>query len=111
MPDICPECDQPELHVHEIDPALGAAGPCDLQCEACGWDIYLPAETKARTRIEALRRIVKSAEAARIDGYIVDMQTANMLVTVYGALSRDGQERFGVPNLERLVMAGWKAIR
>jgi hypothetical protein len=49
--------------------------------------------------------------AARVDGYLVDIVTANLLVTVYDALSPANRELFGKPSLPRLVDFSWKAVR
>ncbi len=108
----CGECGSAtSLRVLELDPKLGEAGPIELVCDDCPWTLYVPAETTARTRIEALRRIVADHAAARVDGYLVDALTANALVTVYAALSRESKERFGIPDLSRLVEFAWKRVR
>jgi len=66
------------------------------------------AEEKSRVRIHALRAIVRDHQAARIDGYIVDAMTAQLLVKVYEALAPANRERFGKPNLLALVNLAWK---
>lgn len=71
----------------------------------------MPAASTARARISAVRKIIRSGTATRIDGYLVDIQTAAMLNTVYGALSPANRARFGDVPLPRLVDVGWKAVR
>ena len=63
------------------------------------------------TRIEQLRRIVERHQAARVDGFMVDATTANMLVTVHDALGAANQERFQTIDFMRLVDFGWKHVK
>lgn len=92
------------------DARLGEAGAYTIVCLGCPSELQVPAEATARSRIAALRAIVREHRAARIDGYIVDAQTAGMLVAVYDALSPENRERFGKPELSRLVSLGWKVV-
>jgi hypothetical protein len=62
------------------------------------------------SRIEVLRRIVEGHQAERIDGVMVDVQTAAMLVAVYDKLSVENQQRFDEPPLGRLVEFGWQQV-
>lgn len=105
----CHDCGAPATIIPD-DERLGGAGPYDVVCEA-GHEQYVPAETTARSRILALREIAAKHSARRIDGYIVDATTANMLCAVYDALSKPNRERFGKPPLERLVTLGWSVVR
>lgn len=107
----CTECDAGTLQASYDSPELGEMGAFDVQCDSCGWEMYVPAEAAARSRIAKLRKIVRECSAARVDGYLVDMTTASMLVSVYAALSPANRERFGKPNLLRLVDLGWKCVK
>jgi hypothetical protein len=105
----CPNCTAVTLRT--ILGPEGESGPYDVCCDACGYDMYVPAETKARTRIEAVRAIVRDHQATRIDGYIVDVMTASMLVAVYDGLKPDNKEKFGRVPLLKLVELGWSAVK
>ena len=106
----CGECGAEDITVYCNDPSRGESGPVELTCEN-GHAFYVPGETTARTRIGALRQINRTGMAARVDGFLVDIQTANMLCVVYDALSPANREKFGKPSLERLVSLGWSVVR
>lgn len=108
----CPDCSETSgVAVVFHDEGLREHGAFTVACEACGHELYVPAESRSRSRIGALRAIVRDHSAARVDGYIVDAFTASMLVKVYDALSPENRERFGKPDLLRLVDLGWKHVR
>jgi len=108
--DVCPECKSTDVSVVIDDERLGEKGAYTIVCGACPCELHVPAEATARSRIGALRTIVREHRAARVDGYIVDAFTAQMLVKVYEALSPANREKFGKPNLEKLVNLGWKVV-
>lgn len=104
----CPDCGG-ETALGGLGPD-GVEGAYDVSCTVCGWSMYVPEESKARTRIAALREIVRLHSAKRIDGYLVDAFTAGALVAIYDALSPAARERFGEPSLPRLVDFTWKNV-
>lgn len=57
--------------------------------------------------IDTLNQIVQSKQAMDIDGQMVDMQTANMLVQIHGALNPENQSKFDLIPLQKLVEWGW----
>lgn len=103
----CDRCGLDARAVYDTD----ETGPFDIVCDECGWEAYVPGDAKARTRIGKLREIDRTGMAARIDGHIVDIVTAGLLVKVYDALSPASREMFGKPSLERLVDLAWKVAR
>ncbi len=107
MNDPCPDCGGTTRTICD-DAVLGERGPYTVMCMDCPWTMDVPAEATARSRIGALRAIVREHKAARIDGFIVDAFTAQMLIKVYEALSPQNREKFGKPRLEKLVDLGWK---
>lgn len=107
--EACPECGGNTSVIYD-DRGLGDLGPFTILCEE-GHEFFVPAEATARSRIGALRAIVRDHRAARIDGYIVDAFTASMLVTIYDALSPEAREKFGKPDLARLVDFGWRHVQ
>jgi len=104
----CSECESEHVQILYDDPEAGEQGAFTLVCDDCLHELHVPAEAKSRVRIEALRTIVREHQAARIDGYIVDAMTANLLVQVYDALNPANREGFGKPNLLALVNIAWK---
>lgn len=60
-------------------------------------------------RVEGLRKVMSDG-AREIDGYLVDIQTANVLLTVYDALSPANKASFGTLPLPRLVDFAWKQV-
>lgn len=110
MSEPCPECGGATQVLFD-DAELGERGVYTIMGIDCPHEFYVPAEATARSRIGALRAIVRDHKAARIDGYIVDAFTAQMLVKLYEALSPANREKFGKPRLERLVDFGWKHVQ
>lgn len=108
---MCGECGAQPVTVTFDDPANDYAGAFEMTCEACSASFYVPAEAKARSRIGKVREVARTGMAARVEGYLMDIQTANLLVTVFAALSPKSRERFGQPSLPRLVDFCWKAVR
>jgi rRNA maturation protein Nop10 len=107
MKETCIDCGQSAL-VQFDNEKLGIAGAYTIFCSACGTETYIPAETTARNRIEAFRDIVNNCSAKRVDGFLVDLFTASLLVQIYDALSPKGKEKFGIPKLDILVSWAWK---
>lgn len=63
------------------------------------------------TRIEQLRKIVEQKQLGIVGNQWVDLTTANMLVTVYDALTTDeARAKFERMHLVRLVDFGWKHV-
>lgn len=65
----------------------------------------------AEPRIVVLRRIVAECQYEKIDGYLMDATTAQMLIAVHDGLSEENQARFDSVPLARLVDFGWKQVR
>jgi ribosomal protein L37AE/L43A len=65
------------------------------------------------SRIDILRRIVSGHSYEKIDGVNIDVTTANMLVNVYDALEKNGNDmtKFEKASLGRLIDFGWKSVR
>jgi hypothetical protein len=106
---LCDTCGEP-MTVRLDHPELGAASARELTC-ANGHEVYVPAEADGRSRIEKLRAISRSGMAAQVDGYLVDIQTAGLLVTVHDALSRKNRAKFGRLSLPRLVDFAWSVAK
>lgn len=101
----CGECGA-ALTQYGTDP-----GPLDLECPN-GHTLYVPATAEARSRIAALRSIVASGGARRVDGYVVDITTAALLVAVFEAFKKnESREKFGRVPLPVLVDFAWKNVK
>jgi len=64
-----------------------------------------------QTREEEIREF-----GGKINGTVIDMQTANMMVTVYNALGKPQQEKFDrmlltMRGFDKLVDFGWKQVK
>ena len=60
--------------------------------------------------IDQFRRIVKNRQFEIIDGQIMDIQTANCIVTVYDKLSLDRQERLMNLQIEGISKICWSLV-
>lgn len=109
MYSACPDCGHAASLVTTFDDKqLRDKGAFTVTCSVCPFEAYVPAEATARTRIGKLREINTTRMCARIDGYLVDITTAHLLVQVYDALSVKNRELFGKPSMPRLVELAWK---
>jgi hypothetical protein len=68
-----------------------------------------PEQAPGATRIEQVRWVAEHQSARMVEGRVMDMQTATLLVKVHDALSPANQARFSVPSLERLVELAWRS--
>ena len=92
----CGECGEPVTQYGDDH------GPLDLECPN-GHTMFVPATAQARSRIAALRSIVASGSARRVDGVVVDITTAALLVALFEALKPETREQFGKPDIVRLA--------
>lgn len=64
------------------------------------------------TRIEQLRKIVEDKQFSKIDGFLMDIVTANLLISVYDGLTKpELKEKFNTISLPRLVDFSWKMVK
>jgi hypothetical protein len=61
-------------------------------------------------RADACSVIVERHTAAEIDGYLVDVQTARVLLKVHAQLSPENRARFDEPPMPRLVTICWSGV-
>jgi hypothetical protein len=59
-------------------------------------------------RMETLRQIVAEHQHQKIEGQIVDVQTAALLVKVWDQLRPDLREKVAAHPLEKFVAIAWK---
>lgn len=60
--------------------------------------------------IQQLRGIITNFSAEEINGYFVDVQTANAIVTVYDALGEANKERFINSPIDKMASIAWKLV-
>ena len=62
-------------------------------------------------RIGALRKIVERRTYGKIDGCMVDLFSANAVITVYDALSPDNQKKLRDLSIGRMATVSFKFIK
>ena len=67
--------------------------------------------TAKEKRIDIIRRIVKEHQHEKIDGYVVDATTANLLLKVHDALKPELQKKFDKIPLKKLVDFAWSVVK
>ena len=60
--------------------------------------------------IKIMERIVKNRQYEMINDVVVDMQTANMIMTIYNAVNKKNKKKFSKLSLNKMVAIGWKII-
>jgi len=61
--------------------------------------------------IDILRKIVAERQHQEIDGVIVDMQSANVIVTVYDALNDTNKAKLIAMPIEKMASVAWKMVK
>ena len=62
-------------------------------------------------RIGKLQEILAHGQAKEMEGFLMDITTASMLLAIYDALSPASQDKFDVVPLPTLVDFGWKHVK
>jgi hypothetical protein len=62
------------------------------------------------TRADACSRIVEMHSAEMVEGYLMDVMTAEVLLRVYEALGPEARDKFDSVPLPRLVDFSWKQV-
>lgn len=62
------------------------------------------------SRMDTIRQILESSQSQTVDGMLVDIQTANVLVQVFDALSPENQAKIDQVPLDKLVDWAWKRV-
>ena len=55
--------------------------------------------------------IIRKKQAKKMDGYLVDMQTANVILKVGNALNKSNQEKFGKLPIKKMAQIAWKMVK
>lgn len=61
--------------------------------------------------IDDIKNIVKKRQSKKIKGYLVDMQTANAIMTVYNALNISNKKKFEKLSIKKMADVSWKLVR
>lgn len=62
-------------------------------------------------KMQAIRDIVLGHSYRVVDGSTLDVVTANMLITVYDALSVENKTKFASFSIPKMVSIGWKLVK
>ena len=62
-------------------------------------------------RMDELRRIVAEHEAATVDGVVVDVQSANAILTVYEALDNEQRMMYLTVDVARMARIAWRLVQ
>lgn len=68
------------------------------------------AQSEGYTDAEILTNIPGAKKVLKSDCVMMDAQTANMLCTIYDALSDDNKKKFGGFKIDFAVRTGWKLL-
>lgn len=82
---------------------------CPSTTRIHGRKIYTP--TTPDERIAAFRELVKDGSYAKIDGYAVDLFSANYVVQVYDALNPDNQQKYAAMDAKRMVVVAFQLTK
>ena len=63
-----------------------------------------------RNKIKACKRIVKRHSAEEIDGILVDVQSANAIVTVYKYIGKRNKSKFIDMPIQRMSDISWRLL-
>jgi hypothetical protein len=76
-------------------------------------DLHAPVSelSSQASREERLRWILKEHQATEIEGFVVDVVTANMLLSIADKLNEQNRGRFLRLSLPRAVEVGWKLVQ
>ena len=61
-------------------------------------------------KINQFKEIVRTHSAKEIEGVLVDVQTANAIVTVYEALGAENKKKFINSSVHKMAHTAWKLI-
>lgn len=62
-------------------------------------------------RMMAVRGIVREHTAREVEGVLVDVQTANAIVTLYDAINAENQEYLESLSMERMGVIAWRLVQ
>lgn len=94
----------------EVIATLLRANQPDLAMWA-GHNLRVTAAMKPEAREAALRKIVQDKQYAKLDGQVVDMFTASMLVKVIDGLNEKNRAKFiGLP-VDKMAHIGWQLVK
>lgn len=61
-------------------------------------------------KIELMKEIIGSHSYKEIEGTIIDVQTANAIITVYEALGEENKQKFTSHNISTMANIAWKLV-
>ena len=55
--------------------------------------------------------ILRKKQATKMDGYLVDMNTANAILKVGNALNQSNQKKYGKLPIKKMAAIAWKLVK
>ena len=62
------------------------------------------------SKLDKLRQIVKEHQCRKIDGVIVDVLTANAILTVYDAINETNKAKFIKLPIDKMASVAWSIL-
>lgn len=67
---------------------------------------------KPKEKIAAIQKILDDESMGKVDGVMVDIVTANMLIKIYNALSKkEMKDKFSSLPIKQMVDVGWQLVK
>ena len=68
-------------------------------------------EPVSEVNIKDIGQILKKRQAKKIDGVLVDMQTANVIMKVHKALNASNRKKFEKLSITKMADVAWKLVK
>ena len=79
--------------------------------EQLGYKLTGKSDIREAVNIKDIEQIVKKKQAKKIDKYLVDMQTASAIMTVWKALNVSNKKKFGKLPIKKMAQVAWKLVK
>lgn len=67
--------------------------------------------SKSMSKLDKLRQIVSEHQYQKIDGVIVDVVTANAILTIYDAMKKEeNKEKYLSMDIRKMASVAWKFL-
>lgn len=66
--------------------------------------------SKSMSKLDRLRQIVKEHQYQKIEGVLVDVVTANAILTIYDAINETNKAKFIALPIDKMASVAWKFL-
>lgn len=66
--------------------------------------------SKSMGKLDKLRQIVKEHQYQKIEGVLVDVVTANAILTIYDAINDTNKAKFIALPIDKMASVAWKVL-